>query len=448
MYDQNDISQSSKRSEGLRRGERSGLATQGVSDRTAVPCVKLVTNGTGKVWAVDENGKPLGNTTDNSAIRTQQGFQAIKERFKLLDSARKILDGERTQHCFYNRVDKNDGVGVTFNKFRNKANYTNVMRCANAWGCPVCAAIISEHRKCEVKEAMDWWKKQGGSVLLLTLTVPHYSDTDIKQLKKDLKKAYGKFFKGVRASKDMFERWQIKHYISCFEITHGINGFHPHYHVLLFVPYSLGKQSLFGIKQDMYKVWKDCCLKAGLDEPSEKHGLDLQAGNEAGAYVAKWGLEEKENKWGLEHEMTKGHVKKGKKENRTPFDILRSYSETENQADANLFKLYYFAFKGIRQLNWSKGLKKLVSKAEEKTDQEIVDDTDNVAEMLFKLDIEMWHAVRKQKKQGELLVAVAEDQTLKKPMELIRQCLADQGLLKHPESPLYPDNMTTSKQGE
>ena len=406
LYDQNIQNQSGATAE--RGVPRTHIAP---SD---VPTVQFVTDGRG-------NLKPLGITTDNSAIRTQQGFQAIKERFKLLDSARKILDGERTQHCFYNRVDKNDGVGVTFNKFRNKANYTNVMRCANAWGCPVCAAIISEHRKCEVKEAMDWWKKQGGSVLLLTLTVPHYSDTDIKQLKKDLKKAYGKFFKGVRASKDMFERWQIKHYISCFEITHGSNGFHPHYHVLLFVPYSLGKQSLPGIKQDMYKVWKDCCLKAGLDEPSEKHGLDLQAGNEAGAYVAKWGLE---------HEMTKGHIKKGKENNRTPFDILRSYTDSENQADSNLFKLYYFAFKGTRQLNWSKGLKKLVSKAEEKTDQEIVDDTDNVAEMLFKLDIEMWHAVRKQKKQGELLVAVAEDQTLKKPMELIRQCLADQSMLK------------------
>ena len=58
------------------------------------------------------------------------------------------------------------------------------MRCANAWGCPVCASIISEHRKCEVKDAMDWWKKQGGSVMLLTLTVPHYNTTDIKQLKK------------------------------------------------------------------------------------------------------------------------------------------------------------------------------------------------------------------------------------------------------------------------
>ena len=66
---------------------------------------------------------------------------------------------------------------------------------------------------------------------------------------------------------------------------------------------------------------------------------------------------------------------------------------------------------------------------EEKTDQEIVDDTDNVAEMLFKLDIEMWNAVRQQRKQGELLIAVTEDQTLKKPMELIRQCLTNQGLL-------------------
>ena len=113
-----------------------------------------------------------------------KAFRQSKNGLNYWIQLEKILDGERTQHCFYNRVDKNDGVGVTFNKFRNKANYTNVMRCANAWGCPVCAAIISEHRKCEVKEAMDWWKKQGGSVLLLTLTVPHYSDTDIKQLKR------------------------------------------------------------------------------------------------------------------------------------------------------------------------------------------------------------------------------------------------------------------------
>ena len=382
--------------------------------RGELPRLKLVSDGNGNIT-------PLVKYTDNSSILTQQGFQRVRERFKLLDSTRKILKGERTQHCFFNRVDKNDGVGVMFNKARKKANYSNIMRCANAWGCPVCAAIISEHRKCEVKEAMDWWKSQGGSVLLLTLTVPHYSHTDIKQLKKDLKKAYSKFFKGVRASQNLFSKWMIEHYISCFEITHGENGFHPHYHVLLFVPYSVGIGSHIGMEEDMYAVWKDCCTKSGLDEPSKKHGLHLQAGNEAGNYVSKWGLE---------HEMTKGHVKKGKKESRTPFDILRSYDESGDEKEANLFRLYYFAFKGTRQLNWSKGLKKLSSNGqEEKTDQEIVDDTDNVAEMLFKLDIEMWNAVRKQGKQGELLIAVTEDQTLKKPLELIRQCLTNQGLL-------------------
>ena len=406
-------------SQRVEAGAREGAATT-IATADNLPTCKLVTDGK-RTWAVDENGERLVKYTDNSSILVQQGFQRLRDRFKLLNKVRKILKGERTQHCFFNRVDKNDGVGVMFNKARKKANYSNIMRCANAWGCPVCAAIISEHRKCEVKDAMDWWKKQGGSVLLLTLTVPHYSDTDIKQLKKDLKKAYGKFFKGVRASKDMFAKWQIEHYISCFEITHGENGFHPHYHILLFVPYAVGIGSHIGMEQDMYAVWKDCCTKSGLDEPSEKHGLHLQAGNDAANYVAKWGLE---------HEMTKGHVKKGKKESRTPFDILRSYDESGDEKEANLFRLYYFAFKGTRQLNWSKGLKKLSSNGqEEKTDQEIVDDTDNVAEMLFKLDIEMWNAVRQQRKQGELLIAVTEDQTLKKPLELIRQCLTNQGLL-------------------
>ena len=145
MYGNNIVSQSGAQG-GSARADGEGAST---SDRResafhALPYVKLVTNGNGKVWPVDENGKPLVIYTDNSAIRTQQGFQRIRERFKLLDSTRKILKGERTQHCFFNRVDKNDGVGVMFNKARKKANYSNIMRCANAWGCPVCAAIISE----------------------------------------------------------------------------------------------------------------------------------------------------------------------------------------------------------------------------------------------------------------------------------------------------------------
>ena len=177
------------------------------------------------------------------------------------------------------------------------------------------------------------------------------------------------------------------------------------------------------MEEDIYTVWSDCCQKSGLDAPSRKHGVNLRNGDYANNYVAKWGLE---------HEMTKGHIKKGKKGSRTPFDILRDFQESPNDQDANLFKLYYFAFKGQRQLNWSRGLRKLASKNQvEKTDQEIVDETDNVAELMFKLDIELWHVIRKNGKQGELLVCVAEkDHTLKKAIDFIKQCLIDHKLIE------------------
>ena len=129
LYSQNDVNQIGG------EGARAVCVSTTYSERAPAP----------------QNGERLVKYTDNSSILTQQGFQRIRDRFKLLNKVRKILKGERTQHCFFNRVDRNDGVGVMFNKSRNKANYSNIMRCANAWGCPVCAAIISEHRKNEVK---------------------------------------------------------------------------------------------------------------------------------------------------------------------------------------------------------------------------------------------------------------------------------------------------------
>ena len=172
LYSQNDVNQIG----GAGVARPCALPRASTRAPAPLPTVKLVTNGSGKVWAVDENGKPLGIYTDNSAIRTTQGFQPIREKFKLLHFARKLLPKERTAHCFYNRITKEEGVSVFLNKLRNKANYGNVMRCANPWACPVCSAIISEGRKDEVKTAMDWWKAQGGDVLLLTLTAPHYSE--------------------------------------------------------------------------------------------------------------------------------------------------------------------------------------------------------------------------------------------------------------------------------
>ncbi|MCH2017340.1 hypothetical protein MKX17_15685, partial [Acinetobacter ursingii] len=131
MYDQNNITPRGRSCTGRVESDFGAIDEHGTA---SLPLIKLVTDGRGNI-------RPLGIYTDNSANRTTQGFQTIREKFKLLHFARKLLPKERTAHCFYNRIAKEEGVSVFLNKLRNKANYGNVMRCANPWACPVCSAI-------------------------------------------------------------------------------------------------------------------------------------------------------------------------------------------------------------------------------------------------------------------------------------------------------------------
>ena len=58
----------------------------------------------------DEKVVPLGIYTDNSAIRTNKAFSPYEKSLNYF--ARKLLPKERTAHCFYNRITKEEGVSV------------------------------------------------------------------------------------------------------------------------------------------------------------------------------------------------------------------------------------------------------------------------------------------------------------------------------------------------
>ena len=95
--------------------------------------------------------------------------------------------------------------------------------------------------------------------------------------------------------------------------THGRkgtnNGWHPHFHFLQFVLVKADSTQLMDWKTRLYLRWDAYCQKAGLGSPSFAHGIDLQDGQQASNYVSKWGLED---------EMTKAHIKKGKAGGETP----------------------------------------------------------------------------------------------------------------------------------
>jgi hypothetical protein len=277
------------------------------------------------------------------------------------------------------------------------------MVCGSVWVCPVCASKITEKRRIELAEALETTKANGGSALLLTLTVPHYGHHNVKNVLDGLSTAYGKFTnrKGFKRSAEILG---VFGRVRTLEVTYGPNGWHPHLHVLLFTSAPVRPGVLNLVKSSLLDQWQSACVASGLPEPN-KHGLSLDDGSKAAQYVSKWGLD---------HEMTKGHMKTGRQNDHlSPFGLLdlhidRDSAQTPFQKEIAplagfLFYEYAKAFKGKRQLVWSAGLRDLLHLDAEKTDEELAESHDQDATLFAQIPLEMWKVILQEDKRGEVL---------------------------------------------
>jgi hypothetical protein len=194
-------------------------------------------------------------------------------------------------------------------------------------------------------------------------------------------------------------------HVRAWEVTHGRkreinNGWHPHFHILLFLerPHC----SLHEFEDWAYAVWSRACRASGLDEPNRRYGVSLQDGSRAAEYVAKMGLEDARG-WGLDAEMTKGHIKRAKN-GETPFDLLRAeLADGDAQARA-LFREYAAAFKGKRQLVWSRGLRELLGLGQVATDAELAAAQEDDCIQLSEIGRDQWRQILRCDARAELLV--------------------------------------------
>ena len=310
------------------------------------------------------------------------------KRFLLQEEACKLLPSERVNNCLKKRISKDKGVLVKYNPVTKAACYGNLQLCGSVWNCAVCAAKISEKRRSELKQGIARHRKNGGHVYLLTLTNSHHHGDNLQQLMAGQKKAL-KYLWSDRKPKEHFAELGKVGHITANEVTHGKNGWHPHMHILMFFDKAVDIKEL---QTFIAKYWQHGCKKSKLKEPSLEHGCDITDGKFADRYVSKWGLEE---------EMTKGHIKKGREGGNTPFDLLR-LSESGCERSGRLFKEYAASYKGKRQLSWSSGLKDLLG-VPKITDKQLAEteDADSVEEE--DLALEIWRLVLIYKARGELL---------------------------------------------
>lgn len=364
-----------------------------------------------------EKCSPLGTITKLQATPENKGLQPIvpSEAVKLVelftiqelacDSLTKKEERtnkkgikydtyvHRVNYCLRQRIDHRSLVSVRYNEKREKAHYDNVQRCGSVWTCPFCARKITEGRRQDLKTAVSNWHKQGGYVYLVTLTNRHHKGDNLPDLLKGQSKAKQKLWE-KRKVKEMMKDLGYSGRITATEVTYGGNGWHPHYHILMFFDHEINPQ---GLQTFLALEWQNACVKAGMKAPSLENGVDVQKGDKAQEYVAKWGLED---------EMTKGHVKKGKEGGLTPFDLLRQ--SVDNPHYSHLFRQFADAFKGKQQLHWTRGLKDLLA-VSERTDEELAEETEKESIEIKEVATKIWHLVLQYKIRGEYLIACKAD---------------------------------------
>lgn len=344
-------------------------------------------------------GTPLGMYAKLPAKADPMQWRV--ERFALQAVARSVLPKSRTASCMRNRA-KGAQVQVWRSVKHGTACYKGLQTCGSVWTCPVCAAKIAERRKVELLDAMKVHEARGGFVQLLTLTTPHTRGDDLAQLLDRQGKALSAF-RADRAVKALFADMGHFGQVRALEVTHGRkstrnNGWHPHFHILQFCEKPSTPEQREAWADALYVRWARFCEKQGLGMPSREHGIRLDDGSKATAYVTKWGLED---------EMTKGHTKRGKDGGETPFDLLRALLvDAKDKQAAALFREYAEHFKGKQQLSWSNGLKRRL-KVHEVTDAEILAAADDKAEFLCEISLPDWRRVLKVNGQGELIAIAA-----------------------------------------
>jgi len=345
---------------------------------------------------------------------TSQGFIRLEklsaesraQRWALKSVVNRVLPFSRTAKCM-RLLAPVAGSGLSHIQVHKtvstgKAFYTGLMSCGSVWNCPVCAAKVSERRRTELHEGMEAARRLGYQIHFVTLTIPHGIGDDLSEMKRLQQKALSRLSSGKNAIKTILARNGIEQhgYIRTYEITHGKeNGFHPHFHILLFTSPNVTPDEV----QALYApAWQKACVAVGLPKPSDKHGCTVQDGSKASDYAAKWGLED---------EMTKANTKLTKRKGTTPWGLLRSVLDGDNpdyppEYAKSVFLAYSKCMTGARQLYWSNGLRAKLALAPEMTDEQLAEKiTDETSSHLADISMEQWKAIRKAKAEPHILTA-------------------------------------------
>ncbi len=357
--------------------------------------------------------------------------------FKMQSCAARMLWGvEAVAKCRRVVTYGKDIVGIKLTKQTGRAAYAGLQTCRSVWHCPICAEVIAHERQEEVEDVIQAALDAGHQTYLATFTTPHrFAYGQCRPLKEGVAEAMRRMQQG-RAWVEWKARTGLRGTIRALEVTHGKNGWHPHFHVAMI--FTAGIDA--GAEKDwLVERWGSILVKMGLGviSPDAQDFQKCTSPSEAGEYVAKWGPHS---------ELTKAPSKQGRLGNRGPFQILADLADADDDdlykpgtdafRDRLIWEEYALAFKGARQIGYSRGLREGYELRDAKTDQEAAEGPEAVPFIWIPRDA--WSNVQRAGLQTALL-DLCETNDADDVCALLGQGLIDQFGKQHdPIQGLFP----------
>ncbi len=360
--------------------------------------VRAIDTKTGEVYLFDVKGKGFKR---HYIIRSAMSKR--DDRLSMQKVMRELLPEYRVSKCGCVPQSNDKGIRLLKSKAFGTISVSNMQTDGSVWHCAVCAAKITERRRVEMNRGTNNFKLRGGFTSFGTRTAPHTRFHSLASVRNKFRLA-DKYMKETRQYKNLRVRFNIHGDIKAFELTvTWLNGWHLHVHEIFF--HNAGAfegealQSnpayvafLKEFEEAYYEIWRVAAVKAGFEEPSRKHGLQIQNGDFAADYVAKWGCEP-ESKWDASAELTKGHIKTSRK-GVNMWDLIRLYRDTGDERLIPIIQEYAHTMHGQRQLIWSPGLKDSLG-INDLTDEEIAAELVDDAEEICVLSPMQWKFIVK-----------------------------------------------------
>ncbi len=293
-------------------------------------------------------------------------------------------------------------VGIMHDGGDRPAGFAGIERCGSIWCCPACSAVIRAGRAREIEQAVKYHQETGGSVLFFTGTLRHHQGDQLEVTLDAILEGWRKLTAG-RPWKRIKEKHQVSGYIRSIEVTLGVNSWHPHAHVLMFLDSDITADQLDELRPVLYETWARSVERAGGKRPTER-GLDLQKLDSDGKLLARYlaKVQDEKQGWSVGAEMARSDVKSGRAGSITPFQLLDEHPDYDEQERARLWREFYQVSKGRRAVTWSRGLKDRCLIAEV-TDADILDEMEQTV-MVWRTSSKSYRAVLRSE---PVLLAVA-----------------------------------------